>query len=170
MHAGRSRDMTNFIGAFRDYANAPVTGVITFNAIINKLGRAEGKRTRLSLMQDEIVSFYIPLFLAWWRLPYWRLHDTWYMIHYTFSQKYVLYCNWILWIPVLFYKCEVSENCKENLNHVSMNCLKLNKFELRGRDIILNDVSRNKTDNFISVTILQAQDLDIISTLTFMMF
>ena len=42
MHAERSRDMTNFIAAFRDYANAPVKGVITFNAIINKLGLAEG--------------------------------------------------------------------------------------------------------------------------------
>jgi len=45
MHAESSRDMTNFIGAFRDYANAPVKGGIAFNAIINKLGRAERKRT-----------------------------------------------------------------------------------------------------------------------------
>jgi len=77
-------------------------------------------------------------------------------------------------MPVLFYKCEVSENCKENLNHVSLKCLKLNKFELRGRTSsihLLNDVSRNKTDNFISVTILlQIQGLDITSTLNFRMF
>jgi hypothetical protein len=64
MHAERSRDMTNFIGAFRDYANAPVKGGIVFNAIINKLGRAERKRTQLSVMQDEIISFYVPLLLV----------------------------------------------------------------------------------------------------------
>jgi len=51
--------MTHFIEAFRDYANAPVKGVggITFNAIIKKLGRAERKRTQLSVMQDEIILF-----------------------------------------------------------------------------------------------------------------
>jgi hypothetical protein len=58
MHEQRIRAMTNFIGAFRDYANVPV------NTIINKLGRAERKRTQLSVMQDEIISFYIPLLLV----------------------------------------------------------------------------------------------------------
>lgn len=62
-HAEKDRDMTNFTGAFRDYAKAPVKGGIAFNAIINKFGRAEMQRTQLSVMQDEIIS-YIHLLLV----------------------------------------------------------------------------------------------------------
>jgi hypothetical protein len=47
MHAEGSADMENLTGAFRDYANAPVKGVITFKATKNRFGRAERQRTQL---------------------------------------------------------------------------------------------------------------------------
>jgi hypothetical protein len=39
-------------------------GGITFNVIINKLGRAERKRTQPSVMKDEIILLNKPLLLV----------------------------------------------------------------------------------------------------------